>query len=369
MSCNKNIIAVSIIVLIILFTCCMDVQAYNAESIVSDLKDFSEYSDISDIPDLSAKSCDAITALMPENIFDFFLSCINDSFSGISKPTLTLIAIIMLSSIINIFAENLSVYVSTLDLACLLGVMLVCFSLVKPLVVTVSNYLSDYIIFINSISSTLSVILTSSGNVTAAAASSSSAAFAMGITQIMSVNILLPCARSVIALSAINTLSQSINLSGVINFIKSFCTWGMGVLFAIFGGVHSAAVKIAESADSLAIRGIRFSAARLIPVAGNMISESMKTVISSMNIIKSTTGGLGIAYIIYSLVPAVCSVLCVKIVILAALFFSKLMGRDKQTAFFDGINSSLNILLSVCIFASVSGIIIFAVFMNTTVNL
>lgn len=344
---------------------CITVQAQDIQSIIEDLNNTSDYSALSEF---AQKSENAVEALLPANIFEFFLSCVKDSLSGVTRPMLTLMSIILVANVVSIYKDNLSVSSATLDYATLLAVMLVSFSLVTPLIVTVSDYLSDYTLFINSMSGTLSLVLTSSGNVSAAAASSASSAFTMGITQIISVNIILPCARAVIALSTISTLSQSIDLSGITGFIRSFCTWGMGVLFAVFGGVHSAAVKIAAGADSLAVRGIRFSAARLIPVAGNMISESMKTVLTGMSIIKSTAGGLGIAYILYSLLPAVCSVLCVKIVILTASFFSKLMGMSKHTSFFEGINASLNILLAVCVFASVSGIIIFAVFMSTTVN-
>jgi hypothetical protein len=169
-----------------------------------------------------------------------------------------------------------------------------------------------------------------------------------------------------VAISAVSALSSSIDLSGVINFVKSFCTWGLGVLFAVFGGVHSVAVKISSGADTLAVRGIRFTAARLIPVAGNMLSESLGTVVSGINVIKGASGGLGIAFILYSLIPAVCAVFNVKLIILSAAFCSKLMGQRKHTGFLEGINSALNILLAVCLFSSVSGILIFAVFINTT---
>lgn len=109
----------------------------------------------------------------------------------------------------------------------------------------------------------------------------SSSAFTVGLMQILSSGVILPCAKLVLALGVLSSLSKTLDLSGVINFIRNFCTWGLGVLFAVFGGVHAAAIRISAGADSAAFRGIRFTAARLVPIAGNhakrMLSDSRRS--------------------------------------------------------------------------------------------
>ena len=305
---------------------------------------------------------------MPGNIFTYFFSSLKKSINDIPATLSALLVIIFLSSITGIFIKNSSL--SKIPEYCsLFTVMLLCFNMLHPLINTVSTYLESYISFMTSMISTLTVILSSSGNTSSALTTSSSAAFAIGITQVCSLNLVLPLAKTVICLSVISALSQMLDLSGIINFIRSTCAWGLGALFAVFGGVHTAAVHISSSADSLVLRSVRFSAARLIPVAGNMISESMNTVASGIKIIKTTAGGIGIAYILYSLIPVIASILVVKLIILISIFADKLIGKKIHTQFLEGVNASINILMGICIFTSVSGIIIFAVFMNTVVTL
>lgn len=307
-------------------------------------------------------------SLMPENIFKYFFSSLKKSILEIPVTLSTLIVIIFLSSVTGIFVKSTSL--SKIPEYCsVFAVILLCFNLLEPLINTVSIYLENYISFMTSMISTLTVILSSSGNASTALTTSSSAAFAIGITQVCSLNLILPLAKTLICLSVISTLSQTLDLSGIINFIRSTCAWGLGALFAVFGGVHTAAVHISSSADSLVLRSIRFSAARLIPVAGNMISESMRTVASGIKIIKTTAGGIGIAYILYSLIPVITAILAVKMIILVSIFADKLIGKKLYTQFLEGVNASINILMGICIFSSVSGIIIFAVFMNTVTSL
>ncbi len=334
-------------------------ESYKLPDILTGTTDFS-------FPDIQANK-EVSDTLLPQNVFSHIISYFKKSVSEIPSVFASLITVIFISAVTGIFTKKSSIgkfagYIS------LFTVMLLCFKLLLPLINTVSQYLEKYIAFMTSMISTMSVLLTSSGNTSAALTTSSSAAFAVGVTQILSVNLVLPLVKTVIALSVITALTSTLDLSGVINSIRSVCTWGLGALFAIFGGVHTVAVNISSKADSLAVRGLRFSAARLIPVAGNMISESLRTVVSGINIIKSTAGGIGIAYIIYSLVPTICAVIVVKLIILAGIFTDKLVGNKLHISFLEGINSALNILLGICIFTAVSGIIIFAVFMNTVTS-
>ena len=311
----------------------------------------------------------AVSFLMPENIFSFAMGLMGKNVSGLSGFTGTLLGTIVLASIAEVFKENLGGCGKITDYICILSTVSVCFIMVSSVIEGVSGYLKSYTSFMTAMSGASSALLASSGNVGASLTSAASSSFIVGITEALSVQIILPCVKIIISLSAVNALSSSVDLSGITSFIKSFCLWGIGILFTLFGAVHGTAVAVSSGTDSLALRGIRFSAARLIPVAGGMISESMRTVIAGVSAIKTTAGGLGIAYILYSLIPALTSVLCVKLPILAGIFTARLFGARQQLSFLEGLNGALNILMSVCIFASVSGIVIFAVFMNTAVSI
>lgn len=344
-------------------------EEYDSDSIYDILPEIlTEDFDISDSSKLIENGNAAIEALSPSSVTSYSLSLIKGILTGYYRPLLIMTAIIFVSSVIGVFRDNLSSGGDLLEYSALACTIIAAFTLVRPLISAVSTFISRYVAFMTSMIGTMALLLSSSGGAVSALTTSSASAYAIGVTQIFSSGVIVPCVKIIVALSAIGALSKNVDLSGITSFIKSFCTWGIGVLFAVFGGLHSVTVKIASSADSLAMRSIRFTSAKLIPVAGNMVSESLKSVIAGINMIKSVTGGFGIAYVLYTVIPPLCSVLIVKFIILACSFLAKLVGEKKHAAFLDGVGGALNVLLACVIFASVSGILIFAVFISTAIN-
>ena len=315
--------------------------------------------------DLGIKAADALAgkaadALSPAKLWDFGIESMTAALKKSFAVFPLLAAVILLSSVIGIYSDNLAGGGKLLEFACLLGVVSIVFGAVKPVLQTAEHFLEQYAAFMTSSNASLSLLLASGGQAGAAAVHASSSAFTVGLMQILSSGVVLPCVKLVLALGVLSSLSKTLDLSGVISFIRNFCTWGLGVLFAVFGGVHAAAIRVSSCADNAAFRGIRFTAARLVPIAGNMLSECFRTVVGAVSVIKGAFGALGIAYLLYLVLPALCTVLAVKFAVLLALFLSKLMGTRPFTGFLESVGGALNILLAVCLFAAVSGIILFA---------
>lgn len=319
--------------------------------------------------DVTAMSAKASEALSPKAFFTHgFESLYGTLHTGLSLLT-PLLAVILASAILDIFTSHLGTSGTLLDFACLLGGVTLVLDAVSPVIQTVELFLEDQLSWMTAANTSIGLLLTSSGEVSTAAASGSANAFSIVLTQVLSIGIVLPCARTVLALGILGTFTKSMDISGVISFLKSFCTWGLGVLFALFGCVQAVALRASTAADTSLLRGIRFSAARLIPVAGNMLSESFHTVLAGIQLIKSTTGVIGIAYLLYMLIPPLCSVLCLKLSILCGTFCARLVGVRKLCSFLDSVGAALNILIAICLFASVGGIVSFAVLLQTSVSL
>ncbi len=316
--------------------------------------------------DITAMGAKAAEALSPKAFFTHGLKSLYDTLHTGLSLLAPLLAVILASAVIDVFAAHLGTSGTLLDFACLLGGVTLVLDAIGPVIQTVELYLEEQLSWMTGANTSIGLLLTSSGEVSTAALSGSANAFSIVLTQVLSIGVMLPCVRTVLALGVLGTLAKSLELSGVISFLKSFCTWGLGVLFAVFGCVQAVALRASAAADTSLIRGIRFSAARLIPVAGNMLSESFHTVLAGIQLIKSTTGALGIAYLLYMLVPPLCCVLCVKLCVVCGAFCARLVGSRKLCGFLDSVGGALNILLAICLFASVSGILSLAVLLQTS---
>lgn len=362
MNINKTAIFLSIILILLNFKTSAQEIYRDIENAVTSIYNSSSDNDFS-FAESAGET--ATSSLLPQNILTYTTDCLKNVFSGSHPKMLAVFSIIMLSCLVQVFSKNLGNSANITDTVSLLSLILVCLNITAPLLISVTDYLEKHISFMMSVTSTTGVILASSGNVSGAAASSASSAFITAFTEVCAVYIILPAVKTVIILSCAGAISGFIDLSGIINFLKSFCTYGIGLIFSVFLGVHTLAVNIAANTDSIAFKSIRFTFARLIPVAGGMISESIRSVLAGINIIKSAAGGIGIAYIIYTAIPTVLSVILAKTVILSGIQLAKIFGVRKHLSFLEGLNGAYNLLFAICVFAAFGGIIVLAVFINT----
>jgi stage III sporulation protein AE len=137
----------------------------------------------------------------------------------------------------------------------------------------------------------------------------------------------------------------------------------------VFSGILSLRALLASGADNLALKGLKFSAARLIPIAGGMISESLKTVIATVGYIKSVTGIGGVVFIIYTVAIPLCAVITSKLCLFLLSAVAKSANLEKSASLFDGLQGCLNILSALLLGVSVSFIISIGLFIKITVSL
>lgn len=251
---------------------------------------------------------------------------------------------------------------SAMLVLCVLSVLIPCFQYTESSISRICAY-------VTAASPTITALLYASGNSVTAASSAFTTSLAVSLVQLITVCLVLPVTRCCCTLSAVNAICKKDNLGGICSFLKSCSLWITGLSFTIFTGIISLQTALLSSADNLALKGVKFAAARLIPVAGSMVSESMKTVIASMSYIKSVTGIGGIVFILYTAIPPMCVILATKLLFLAMSALSRSVSAAFACSLFDSINSTLNVLCALLISCTVAFIIIIGLFVKVTVNL
>ncbi len=279
------------------------------------------------------------------------------------------VAVILISAVFSAFKESFASYEGVFDIiscsiltASSFAVILSCFETTQKAIVSICSYMMAFV-------PVSAALLASSGNSVTAGAGSVVNSFFISTAELLSVSLVLPLVKAIVTLHAVNSLSKKSNLNGIATFLKSCCLWIIGLSFTLFTGILSLQTVLSSGADNLALKGIRFSAARLIPIAGGMISESMKTVIASMNYIKSVTGTGAIVFVVYSVAIPLCAVMCTKLFFLALSALAKAANQNAASGLFDGLNGSINILLALLLGCTVSFVVMLAMFIKVTVSL
>ncbi len=310
------------------------------------------------------------SALLPSflsgtSLWEYASSLFTDLFSGYAKPLTVLFALIAAASLVQVFSDNLGSSGTLIGYASLAACAVTAFSLVVPLVDAASEYLAGQCAFMSASSAGLCALAAAEGQPAFSASTASGASLIISLTEFAASRLVLPCARTVMALSVVSAFSLGFfDVSSLLTFLKNACTIGLGVLFTVFAALHTVTLRVAAGTDSLALKSLRFVSARLIPVAGPFLSDSLKTVLASFAVIRANAGALGIAYLLYALVPPLAALLTVKFILLGASMSAKLLGVKSHALFFDALGASLNILIALAVFSACGGVLLFASFMQ-----
>lgn len=321
------------------------------------------------LDDMIDKAEEISQKLSLENISGTLISTLSEKLKALTSCFCITFAIIttgiVFSSLKSAFGSNEALFdiISTciLILSSAFPIRL-CFSACNEHIEALCGYMLAFV-------PTSIMLYTASGSTFSAALSSSSLPIAISLIEALSVMIVLPCIKGICSLSILSALCKKTNLSGFLSFLKSICLWVMGLGFTLFTGVLSIRSLLQSGLDNLTIKGLKYGAARLIPFAGGMISESMRTVIASVSFIKNVTGVAGIVFIIFTIIPNICTIIASKFCFLALSSFAKATNQESFCAYLDSLCSVLSMLMSLVIGVSVAFIIMFAVFMKTGVTI
>ncbi len=332
----------------------------NASSLGENLKDYTNQE--------TEKMADqAASSLSPKNIFQNAYENFLSSIKVFWKYFMYILGIILISAIFSGISDgfvNESIF-EFVSILLLVSVTLIPISNCVNYVVQCTSRLCD---FMTSFIPSMTVIYTAGGSTSTAASSAIICSSAITVLQLIGTRFVIPGAKICVCLTAISSLCKNVNLSGVSSFIKSTCMWISGLVMTLFCGILSVQTSLQTGTDTLALKGVKYSAARFIPVAGGMVSESLKTVLSGVAFVRGVSGALGIAFIIYCIIPPLASIVVFKFICSVSAVMAKLSGCGVQSAYLEGLNSALTLLLSIVLCCAVAFIIMLAIFMKTTVN-
>lgn len=294
---------------------------------------------------------------------------ISSCFQRLSSSLGIGLAVLLISGIFSCFRDNFSAYAGIFHVTSTLFLIVCSFSIIDGCFTTVESAISALCSYMAAFVPVSATLLSAGGNPITAGSGAVINTFFISAVQIISASLILPCVKSICCIFAVNTLCNKTNLSGITSFFKSSCIWIIGLSFTVFSGILSLRALLASGADNLALKGLKFSAARLIPIAGGMISESLKTVVATVGYIKSVTGIGGVVFIIYTVAIPLCAVITSKLCLFLLSAVAKSANLEKSASLFDGLQGCLNILSALLLGVSVSFIISIGLFIKITVSL
>ncbi len=154
--------------------------------------------------------------------------------------------------------------------------------------------------FISSLSSFMSVLMPAmtalmiaSGQVTTAAVMTGVVSTALSVLETICAGTLFPLVRLCLCLSAISSVFGITGIGGLVPMLRRIVSYVFGFVTLCLSAVLTFQGIITRSADSLAMRGIKFAVGSFVPFVGGAVNEALSTVMGGVGLIKASTGVVG----------------------------------------------------------------------------
>ncbi len=306
--------------------------------------------------------------LLSQNTFSDMLSDFTEKIAGAATGFAETFALMMFLT----FMLGIMKTVSAANIAVYAGEICLCtfsFSVAARVLENVNSWLLSLENFMLATLPVMNALYTSSGAVSTAATSYGSTIISLNVCNTVFTSILIPGIKCIVFLAVMSFVSRSFDFSGVSAFLKNTLGWMFGLLMCVMSAVIAFQNVIAVSKDGIMGRTVRFAASRFIPVIGNTVSESARTLSESLKLVRSVSGVAGIFAIIGLIASPIAALLVCRFFVNLCNALAKLFGEGKAAAFFAELSGVMNLLLGVTIGVSLVFILILGMFAKTSISL
>ena len=306
-------------------------------------------------------------------IFNMAMRAAGSLTSAAVRNFIPVVAFILLSAVVEI-VKNLHEPESSSGFSEILNfVMIIClagavFYSVRGCFFTAKKFLEDIHMYMMTMIPVMASLSTLSGNFAAAAVNSSGLYAVLNVVDGISADVILPVLQICYALSLAQNITESsgtINLSGISSYIRSALNWIFIFIMTVLVTILFFQNILASSADTVAARAIKFSVTSFVPVVGGVIGDASRTIMGSIQAVKSITGIFGVLVIIATLLPPLITVVLHKLMLKISGAVALILGMDRQSNFFKEMNSLLDITLAIMISVAVVFIFDITIFIKT----
>ncbi len=175
---------------------------------------------------------------------------------------------------------------------------------------------------------------------------------------------IMPVVGAVIAVDISGSVIPKYRLDGITELIKKTVISVLSftsTLYVSFLGIKG---LLADSADSVANKGVKLVISSVVPVVGGALSEAYSGIIGSLTLVKSTLGIFGIVSVCVITLPSVINLLIWIFIFKGISAVGKVFMLDEISKLFDSLSSALTLLNVVLLFNGILFIISMAMVIN-----
>lgn len=301
------------------------------------------------------KVADAVSEMSSaEYLLSAAIGCFGKALGRVIPHTALLASLIILSSLVGLMSAHVS-----RDTSRLFNTFsrLLLFCAIGGVAISVLSDVLEFFSGLGSITTAFvplsATLYTMGGNVGAALKSSAGLLVTLGIVEFISGVVVVPLFCFCLSMSLVSGMSSDVGAGSVGGSVKKIFMSALGIITAILSVSLSTQTLIASRADSLAMKGAKTFLGN-IPVSGGVVSSSLGTLISSLELIRGTVGVGGIIILLLLLLPLIIELWLMRSVYSLLGGFSGMLGMSGEHKLFMEVSELYGILEGAAIMCCVA---------------
>lgn len=259
---------------------------------------------------------------------------------------LGILGIVIISAVLSALRESVAsrAFAAMLEYVSVLCIAAAVFSFVSALFAEFEAFISQVNSFMLAVIPALSALMLSSGQVTGSMVFGAVLSGAVTLLEALCASLVLPMLSALLCVYASAKICGEIDLSGFAKLIKSVLTSSLTFCAVLMGCVLAFQSVIAKSADTAAVKGVKFVLGNAVPVVGGALADAVGTLASSLGLLKSTVGVVSAAVICLIFALPLLKLMVWKLVFDASGALCAAFSLKKESSFFSEMSGIVGFL-------------------------
>ena len=229
----------------------------------------------------------------------------------------------------------------------LTGALITALSVIVPLSSCITRAVSSISLsssFVTALIPVLAAVITASGKPTLALTYNSLSFAAAQTVSALGNQVIRPVLQVVMSLSVISSVSQSADITKIVEFAKKTAVFIMSLSATVFVTMLSLKGMLAASADTVAVRGIRFLIGNMIPVVGGAVSDAYQSIVGTLSLVRNTVGVFALAAVAVINLPVIAECIMWVLTLNMLALLGDVFSQSGLCSLFRAVSSSVVLL-------------------------
>lgn len=304
------------------------------------------------------------------SLLELTVSYLLSGIDSVLKNFGAILALLIIISIFNALTSSCNALSgNALSLCSTLCVSIAVFSICQRITILTSEYLNILCGVMKAFIPIIISLLSMSGNISSAAVINGTMLLIINLVEGFLIAFMLPLIKMCLSFACIKSVGQGLDFGGISKTVKNTFSSVTVFVMSIFMFVLSFRSTLSQSADSVSIKTARFAISSFVPLVGSSVNDTLRTVSSSLDLIKKTSGIIGIISLAVLMLPIIINLFLNKLSFNILSSLAKLINVNNESAILEEADSVCGFLLTIVSCTCVLFIFALTIFIKTGVNI